>query len=568
MRNIILLLCFLPIALCASPESIARRLQAHLLIDDPHSASSEAKAALQEYPQDPLILEWTIRSLAALGEDSEMMAVWERFSALFPQQAKAQDLLEEMCFGILKKGQTQAGLNAQLICLIAAALTQDMRAVPFILEGMRHTNAVLRALAVQLGSFYGDYPLREEICRLFCEESVLDVRLQVIAALGKLKLEEFVPELMQCVANPNKSAQEKLAAIEAIIEMRDFMGKEELEILAKSNRAGLRQLACEVIATCELEDESVLLLPLMSDSQPEVAAAALKTWGLLRKSATEQIKRIAQEALDPLVGITAAWVCLIHDPKEGEAAMMKWLEHEQAHVRALAGSAVASSGAYGIDLAKKMLLQSQDLYVQVNLALALAKQREEMPQVCTLLEEALHSCHDKWMLSENGLFSTLEKSTLCHKPTIPNYPEVVNQTTRLEILNLLAILESPKAIEAIKAFLKERKWGVTGLAAETLLGEGDETAIDLVRELLQDPDHEVRLEAALVLASWARDLSATDTLLEVYPKADRQLKLKILESLGRIGDKKTIPFLIERLKEPSLILRMVAASILIQTLNQ
>ena len=97
--------------------------------------------------------------------------------------------------------------------------------------------------------------------------------------------------------------------------------------------------------------------------------------------------------------------------------------------------------------------------------MALAGQREECATVCAVLEDALQNCNEKWMFSENGLFKTLEKSTLGHNPAIPNYPEVMNQTVRLELLNLLAILESPTALEAIKAFLKGREWKILGKMA-------------------------------------------------------------------------------------------------------
>jgi len=542
-------------------------MQAFLLIGDPSSAVQEAQSALSLYPDETLVFEWAIRSLAAAGEDSEMMKVWERFQAHNAERSIEQELLEEMCWGILKKGREAGGLSSQVICLIGAALTQDMRAVPFLLEAMRHTNAHIRAIAVELAGFYGDHPLREEIRRLFHQEKVPDVRVDVLRTLGQLELEDFLPDLIQCVANPKTGPKEKLAAIEAIVQMRDCIGKEELKILAESSRAGLRQLACEVISMCEMQEESALLQPLMHDPQPEVCAAALKSWGLLRQPIDLEIEHLAVEALDPLVGITAAWVWLLNDPQDGEKGLIKWLEDERPHVRARAAAAVAASGPYGTALAKKYLKQTNDPYVQINLALGLAWQREACTEVCAVLEKALHSLPDKWMHDEDGLFNPLLKSTLSHNPTIPNYPEVVNQTVRLELLNLLAILEYPGALDAIKNFLKERKWGVTGLAAETLLGEGDETALELVRTLLKDPDKEIRIEAALVLASWGRDAAAIETLLEVYPKAERQLQLKILESLGRVGDKKVLPFLLERLKEPSLMLRMVAASIVIQILN-
>jgi HEAT repeat protein len=551
-----------------TPEFLARRIQAHLLIGDSASACLAAQAALKSFPQDPLILEWVIRSLASEGELDRFMETWELLHAMHPEKALNQNLLEEMSWGILRKGQTAPGFTTQLISLIGAALTQDMRAVSFLIEGMHHTHVQIRALAVELSAYYKDQALKEEIGRLFQEEQSLDVRVEVIKALGVLKLDTYLPDLMRCLENRKINSKEKEAAIQAIILLREKIGEDELKVLAGSKRAGLRQLACEAIGKCQQKNASHLLIQLIQDSQPEVAASALKAWGLLRQPATDTIKQLAKAGLDPRVAITAAWVWLLEDPKEAATSMLYWLEHKEEAIRSLAASAVASAGPYGLALAKEQIEKSSDPFVRLNLALGLARQREETLLACQVLEEVLENNRELWMISTDGLFETIEKSNLRHNSAIPNYPEVINQTVRLEIINLLAILESPRALSILKAFLKEKKWGVTGLAAESLLGEGDETAIDLVRELLRDEDPSIRLEAALVLASWARDLSATQTLLDVYSKVDRQTKLKILESLGRIGDKTVIPFLLERFKEPSLIIRMVAASMLIVTLNQ
>ncbi len=567
MRGLFIFSLLLPILLWSSPVDVARRVQAHLLIGDTKAALKEGRAAVAEYPEEPLVYAWAIRSLAAAGEDSEMMALWEKMHLSYEKEALDQDLLEEMCWGILKKGRSAPGLSSQMISLIGAALGQDIRALPFLLMGLRHTNVHLREVAAELSAHYGDQPLREEIARMVREETVLDVRVEVIRAVGQLHMEELLPQLIHSVANPKTGPREKLAAIEAIIQMMDKIGADELNHLATSSRAGLRQLACEVIAHCDAKEEITLLRPLLTDPHPDVSAAAIHTWGLLREPVNEEIQQLATRAVDPNVGITASWCWLIDKPQEAESAMEKWLTHSQAKVRALAAGAVAAAGPYGVPLAMRFLKESQDSYVRLNLAIGLAGQRLSIPDVCTVLDDALKNHKERWMLSENGIFHTLEKSSISHSPKGPNYPEVVNQSVRLELLNLLAILEYPSALETIKQFLKERKWGLTGLAAESLLGEGDETAIDLVRELLKDPDREIRIEAALVLASWAKDNSALPILMEAYPKSDRQLQLKILESLGRIGDKVSLPFLIERLKEPSLMIRMVAACVLIQTLN-
>lgn len=563
-----LLLLVIPFSLNASPDSVCRRVQAHLLVGDPSYAVQEAKEGLAAYPQHVPLFELALKSLGASGEDAEMVALWESFANQFPEQAHEQEVLEQMCWSILKKGLKAPGAASQLISIIGAALTQDMYAVPFLQEGLRHSNAHIRAVSVQLASHFGDHPLREELEQMFQNEKVPAVRLEVIKAISKLPMEHLMPALMKRVSDPRMGAQEKSIVIQAIVKFREnLVTHEELAILAASKRAALRELACEVIAHCALKEEIPLLHALVEDTHPDVQEAALRGLGLLRVTPSERVKQLAQHARHPRVGITASWVWILADPECGEKVFNHWLTHANSEVQAVAASTIAAAGPYGVELALKYLEKTQDPYVQANLALALIGQRENCEKACALLDQLLREVDEKWMFAEEGIFRTLQKSTVRHNPIIPNFPELLNQKVRLELLNLLAIMEYPSAEEAIRTFLAKRQWGLTGLAAETLLGEGDETAIEHVRALLNDEDPEIRAEAALVLATWGRDPSALPHLLEVYPKGDRQLQIKILESLGRIGNRDVIPFLIERLKDPSLMLRMIAATILIQTLN-
>ncbi|MCH9628155.1 MAG: hypothetical protein S4CHLAM2_18100 [Chlamydiales bacterium] len=562
-----LLIFILPFSVWASSESTCRRIEAHLLIGDTGQAVAEADAAVTLYPDEPRVFQWALKSLAAAGKEGEMVQLWEKFHEHFPEKATEQETLEQVCWGMLRKGLHAPGVASQLISMIGSALTQDMHAVSFLLEGLRHSNAHIRSVAVQLASFYGDHPLRDEMVRLFHHEKEMEVRLEVMKAISKLRMEDLMPALMERVCDPKVAAKEKKIAIQALVHFRETVSHEELEALVNSRRAALRELACEVVAHCELLEEIPFLHRLVHDTHPDVQAAALKGLGLLRVKPTQWVKHMAQHTRDPTVGITASWVWILAEPQQGEKAFSRWLNHKNDDVRALAASALGAAGPYGTELARTYLNRYDDAYMQVNLALALIGQREACMEACAVLDQFLHTHQEKWMRTEEGLFHTLQKSTLAHKPAIPNYPEVVNQTVRLELLNILAILEYPGAEEAIKTFLKQRRWGVTGLAAETLLGEGDETAIEHVRVLLDDPDPQIRAEAALVLATWGRDPTALPTLLAVYPQADRSLQIKILEALGRVRNREAIPFLIERLKDPSLMLRMIAASILLQTLN-
>jgi hypothetical protein len=97
-----------------------------------------------------------------------------------------------MGWSILRKGLKAPGLASQLIGIIGAALTQDMYAVPFLMEGLRHTNSRIRSVCVQLASIYGDLPLREEIARMFHSETVFEVRMEIYKAVSKLRMEELM----------------------------------------------------------------------------------------------------------------------------------------------------------------------------------------------------------------------------------------------------------------------------------------------------------------------------------------------------------------------------------------
>jgi len=549
-----------------------KRIQAHLKVGDEALAVSESHRLLEIHPDQVQSYIMCIAALAQAGESTHMLEVWGKFAARFPQEAYGQQVLESMCWGILRQGSQASALSTRLLSIIGATLTQDAYAIDFLLKGLRDSNAVIRALSVELASLLGDRPLKDEILSLLQKETKAEVRLEVLKAIGKLQLTEAHEILLQIMEDRHASAEERALAIRATLEITQQTDSKQLYRLAADPRAALRQLAAEMVAKFEMRDQIPLLLQLTHDPQPEVAASALHTLGLLRihrfqnRNLVEEFKTLTTTA-DPLIGVTASWVVLLHDVPAGMQAFERWIMHEKEDVRAMAAAAISSAGPYGVDAALKFVRQTQDPYVQLNLTRVLIGQRVCSEEACALLDRLLREHQERWMEGEQA-FSPLLRSRLAHRPGMPNYPEVVNQTVRLELLNTLAILEHPKAGEALRAFLKTRPYGVTGLAAEVLLREGDEMAIEQVRYLLEDPDKQVRAEAALVLATWGRDTSALPVLLDVYSEADRNLKIKILEALGRISNKETIPFLIERLKEPSMNVRVIAAAVLLQSLNR
>jgi HEAT repeat protein len=559
---------------CLSEEQWARRVQSHLLIEDSISALREAKALAQEFPESRLAGSTLIVALSARGEDEKALEEWNRLSAKFPDLLNDRNLLEELAWGVLRKGLQSNQYGVRLASLIGSFLTQDAKALPVLLKSLRDSNALIRSVAVQMSGKYRDAPLKDEIARMLSEEKGWVVRLEVIKACGVLRMKETAPVLKAIIQSEKTTCEERMYAIEAICSIYDEIQLDEWLLFARSNRAGLRHLACVIAAHFELKEAKEDILQLIHDVHPDVRIAALDAFGLYYRKLCDQdlIRKHIEPTLadsSPQVAITAAWAASVSG-FDADEEFSKWMNDPISEYRRLAAAALASTGERGAVLCAKMLKEIKDPYVLANLALGLLGQRKEIAACSEILYHFLTTEKRMWMWDSkpNPLFKILAPSQVRYVDHIPNFPEATDHITRLSIFSALCLVDDPRAIDALKSFLKKKTWGITGAAAALLLQEGDEPSLEVVRELLDDPDSDVRLQACFVLAMLEKDESVLKNLENAYPKSDHDRKLHILGSMCRIGNVEAFPFLIHCFKEPFPILRIAAAAALVQSIHR
>ncbi len=556
LRLCVFALIFSP--LHADEQELANRVHTHLFIHDPATAIVEAKRFLKEYPDSKELQFALIRALCEKGEDSEAISVWKKETGSYDRK-----ILELLGWGVLRKSDFSLQQFVRISSLIGIALTKDAKAIPILLSNLRSSSALFRTLAIRLSATYRDEPLRDELLRLLKQEKVWYVRLEVIKAVGQMGIFQAKEQLKEIIGHRKTLAEEKSAALIALASMYEAVEDSELKALVKSDRAGLRQLACEVVSFLDLRDKVHFILPLLKDASPDVRISALTTLGLAKTNLIACL-----EDTNPPVAITAGWLAILQDDKRGEEVLKRSILGDNPEHRRMASAALAKTGNHGAKLAWKMLKASEDPYVRVNLAIGLIGVRDHVDKACSALHVALRDTTTKWMWEHENhfLFRSLAPSKVVHIDQIPNYPTVVDQMARLELLSLLSVMRYPQSLEAVKEFLKNSAWGVSGSAAVTLIQEGDEFAFDAVKELLEDKEEKIRIQAALILAMVGNEPKAVEVLQAAYEKADREMKIHILEALGHIGDAKSIPFLMDVLNEPFQVLRVVAASALIQCL--
>lgn len=566
------LFILMTLPLLGTPEEIAQRVNAHLLIGDIRGAFEEAQVGVNQYPTSQVVLEANIRALARTGNEQAMVDAWNRYRVIFPEQASNRDLLEHMAWGTIDKASQSSSVPARLIGLLAAFFSQDIKGVKIIERHLRDSNCAIRAAAASLAGRLPDAKLADRMEVLFKEEKAWAVRLEAIKAIGTMRITRLRPELEALVASSSATAEEKAAATQSLVTLLDTSERSYVKGLAQNNRMGLRLLACQVVAYFSLLRDTDLIIGLTCDPQAPVRSAALQTLGVIRPKGSDQmdIAEIARSRLgdpDPEAAISAAWLLTLYSPEEGQAALKRWLVHEIREVRLYAAGALAATSHYGSSLLYQTLEQTTDGFVKVNLALGLIGQRQRVSEACEALFFGLSKENGKWMWEQSGIFRYIAPNDLGKDNGVANSPEAQNQVVRLEILNILATLSPERALGAVRSYLKEKSWGVSAVAVALLLTEGDDTALSVVKQLLDDPDPHVRIQAALVLALWGRDEAAMATLQKAYPTADRETKERILEGVGRVGSMDSIPFLVEALDEPFQHLRVIVAAALIQCLN-
>ena len=558
MKALLCLLATLPLFGTFTDDEYLKRITAHLIIGDVEGATRESREAVGAYPNSEPLKIAHIEALAKSGRDSDALVAWK--------ETGQHHLLETVAWGFLEKGEQSGQLFGRLFSVLSASHTRDVRAVRLILSQMRSTNAFLRTVGIRLAAEFRDEQLTSELKRMLQREKVWYVRLSAIDALGKLGVREVAEQLEEVVASDRSTIEERTVAAEALVTMLSDVNPDPFFI---SNRAGLRYLACEIVTHLDMDDRCDQVAALLGDTAPIVRIAALRTLGLLGKGKPH---RTAIEALvadsHPQVAITAAWLFIQLDQKKGEAAFRQWLSSSDPSLRRIAAGAITRCGKAGHRLAALTLKESKDPYVRVTIAHGLMGQGVEIDRACKTIFNFLQTEPKKIMFDAhfNPHFEYVAPSEVYHTPQMAQYPAYIDQHTRLQLLNILALHRYPQAEEAVKTFLTQRIDGLTYVASMTLLQEGESDALPLIQDLLTDSDDTVRVQAALVLALAGSDPSAITTLQEAYHSVDRETKMNILGALGYLGEKSSIPFLVAQLEEPFQLLRLIAASSLIQCL--
>ncbi|NGX55832.1 MAG: hypothetical protein K1060chlam5_00061 [Candidatus Anoxychlamydiales bacterium] len=573
MKYLAVFLFLVSIVFAKTEKEYIQRINNHILIEDYESALQEAKLALKNKNSKELKAKY-IYTLA-LNEDDlkaiqELKSLYKKDSSFL----KNHDLLEGLAFEIINKGSKSMQFQTRLTSLIGAYLTRDVNGVKVINQALKDSNAVIRSIALQLASSYMDEPLKNEVRKLMDNEKLWLVKLEVIKAIGQMKIEDQEKKIEDILTSDKSTYEEKSFAIKAYVNIFDSISKDKIKTLSNSGKASLRELSCILASHFNVKEVEDIVLNLLDDPISDVRIAALNAicFSYLDTIDNKKLKEkllIKTSDSDYKVAITANYIAILKDFEFGKKKILEFIKKDSLEIKRMAASAISRCINKCPNLAYEVMQKEKDDFVKANIAIGFIGIRENVKASLDIIYNLLENDKQMWMIdsSKNPNFEVLSPSTIRHVDHIPNYPEAIDQMTRLNLLAMLCVLEDARALDAIKHFLKKESWGITGFAAATLLKEGDEKALDTVKEAMNGDDNTIKVQSALVLALLGKDPSVIETLQNAYFTADHEMKIHILEAIAHISSKESIEFLVKVLEEPFQILRVIAASALIQCIN-
>jgi len=568
MRSVLFLLFCVSASLFAalSQEEGLSRIRAHLLLSDPVSAMKEAEVQRALFPDSQEIAKCELICMARSGRAGD---AYRRLNEL--EATDDLELVEEVAWSFLCAAEHSAQIPVVSSSLIGNYLTRDVRAVKALMHSMRSSNAGLRMLAVRLGAAYGDAVLVDTLEAMLGTEQVWYVKLEIIRALGHLRVKSSA-EKLEAILSQSEFAEEKVACVGALVTFYDDVTEEQVDLLLESKSSGLRLLGLQLLIHFDKNQwREKCLRPLM-DHSVDVRCAALTTLGMLGMGELEfggTLATLLEEDLYP-VNVHAAWLLLKQNRMEGYRHLYRMAMHGDDKLRRLAAASIASSGVAGELLAEKLLKESSDPYVKVNIALHMLGGSIERNLTTKQIFNFLDQTDEKIMFEyfPGSFFTAVAPSQVRHSPHVAQYPLLVDQMVRLQLYSALAVVKAKGSEKLIAKFLDRGMSEVVQAASMTLLQEGSREALDQVKELLQDESlsDTVKLGATLVLA-YAGEEEAFDQLKSMYFNFGRMEKLMIIEALASVKGQKSLSFLISLLDEHAHILRIASASAIIQSLR-
>ncbi|MCH1430349.1 MAG: hypothetical protein L7U87_06260 [Chlamydiales bacterium] len=520
-----------------------------------------------------------ISLLCRLNMFSQAHRLWQENKDTFSiGDRNYRKALEELCWLKLKQGFSTGSLETRRVCLIAAALQNDARSIPFITQSLDTNNAWMRFLATQLSGNYLDEKLWSHIEGKFFETRSYAWLRQVVSIVSRVPLRDWESNLSSFLKKEDVPHDLFVMAASALVTLKEKPEDYDIETLLEGKPAVEKALfKGQAIAKLSHTPSKQELLNLISNASDEVVIVTCRSL-MLRPSISldhEIVGRLKElQSRKSTVKLAASALLLVkEEDQQSEDYIVECLSSVDVETALLACAYVKTCGPVLMKRLIRELPLVSNLYVKANLLYSLFLLGKDVAS-----DQSYLSKETETVIQQSAFSPASHYYPLIDVEVFAPYgfkdSSMYADKTGVEQLILLKIIEAwasrdpERARRSLEMLLANLSLQSMQVAMEFSVTEQLYNTESLLYELLDHSDDRVSLEAAILLAQLKKEKKVISNLQEKYQKASYKKKFRILEALLAIAEQESWSFLEDCLNEPYGQLSYIAAASLLKSLSR
>lgn len=439
---------------------------------------------------------------------------------------------------------------------------QDPTCVDVLLDRLRDENHNVRLEAVFALGQIGDQRAEGPLLTFLNRQDKMEVKKRVVEALGKLGNQSTLPALIRLLSDKNTDLLQATALAAARLARRGLKAPaltDSLSVLLQHSNEEVRWKACYALMRIGEGLDARRFRSAVRDRDPRVRMYAVRVLGQLQDiPSLERLGALLRKDPDWRVRVSTARA--LGEYPLSQSAPYLTLFNQTGHVRraileAIGRSALNEPAGYEPNSREHNMAKYQ--LEQVLLFEPSSNGGEESEPVWTESEIGAALIAYGRLLGDEAL------------SVLTPFTQDPRLRVRVRAIQALAETHSARAARALEKQYPNAPTPVKVAILEALDKLRDVASPDIFRQALNETDHVL---VALAAQALGRDSLNSriyvQPILSAYerlPKpVDSETTLMIFEALGKIRDRKAVPFLQRALRLPDKVLSRAAAQALVQ----
>lgn len=520
-----------------------------LYLNDVKEAFNMSKKALILFPRDPILSKQHIECLAKNGQIMDAIELLRTTHILQKKDHTYHELISMICKSILAQSFPISTIENYINHSIIDH--QDNDSVKKVCRGLLSDNLYIKLQSIKLAQQFPDYCVKKLLLKIFATEDRFFLIEAFLDTFVNLELEEAVPFILKKINNNAYTTEQKMSFIRGLAYL-NF--EEEAKKSLQHEDEGYRD--CFLLSLLERKicvPKISSITPFLKSSNVCVQFHALALIAQYYSGTTLPLN----DSDHPYLQMVVVWQRALQGDLEAAEKLFSYSMHQFSEIRYFSAHLLSKIDKKLIKKYGEKLLNSADPLLKVIGAKTLIENQCSSDTCYQVIHQFLLT--NTTPIQREGLFHPIF-SHMSTSKTSNFYGEIEDLTIRWSLYLLLGDYKNKDKGEILKRFIAMYK--------------SEHAKLFIFSHMLDDPEVSINKGPYEVLHRAHQELvignekKAFKLLSSGYPIMKAFEKNLVIQIMSYIRLPEAIEFLLERLEDPFISIKVHAASSLIKSLKR